>query len=94
MSLEISVEERHLHGILADLSRRRSNILEIQSRGNYKIVNAKTPLAELMGYSTAIRTLSSGTGAFSIELANYEVMTQLEQHKAYEKVTGFKYQGS
>ncbi|XP_014666252.1 PREDICTED: ribosome-releasing factor 2, mitochondrial-like [Priapulus caudatus] len=89
MLLEISVEERHLHGVIADLSRRRSHLLQIEPRANYRVVHAKTPLSELMGYSTAMRTLTSGTGSFSIELDSYQPMTHDEEGRVYERVTGF-----
>lgn len=91
MSLEISTSEKYLHGIMADLSRRRSQIVQILSRGDFRILHAKAPLAELLGYSTALRTISSGNATFSIELSNYEGLPEVELQKAYEKITGFAY---
>ncbi|XP_041351728.1 ribosome-releasing factor 2, mitochondrial-like [Gigantopelta aegis] len=89
MILEINTDEDKLHGILSDLAQRRSHVDEIQSRQDTRVVRAITPLAELMGYSTAIRTISSGMATFTMELSHYEQMMPLEQAKAIERVTGF-----
>ena len=86
---QINTDEDKLHGILADLAQRRSHIDEIQSRQDTRVVRAITPLSELVGYSTAIRTISSGMATFTMELSHYEHMTLVEQAKAVERVTGF-----
>lgn len=50
---------------------------------------AKTSLAEMKNYSTTLRTISSGTATFSMELSGYEAMDQTEQDRTIESVTGF-----
>uniref|UniRef100_A0A1B6GLX8 Tr-type G domain-containing protein n=1 Tax=Cuerna arida TaxID=1464854 RepID=A0A1B6GLX8_9HEMI len=89
MSLEVVTGEEYLPTVLADLSRRRTQIQHISVRGNSKMVEARTPLAELLGYSKALRTITSGTASFTMEFDSFQEMGPLEQAEAIKKVTGF-----
>ncbi|XP_067838814.1 ribosome-releasing factor 2, mitochondrial [Heptranchias perlo] len=88
MNLEITVDEDHLSVVLADLAQRRGSIQEIQNRQDNRVVLASVPLAEMMGYSTALRTLTSGIATFTLELSSYEAMTPQDQNMLFHKVTG------
>ncbi|XP_041868810.1 ribosome-releasing factor 2, mitochondrial isoform X2 [Corvus kubaryi] len=79
MNLEITVSEDHLSAALADLAQRRGNIQEIQSRQDNRVVVAAVPLAEMMGYSTVLRSLTSGSATFTLELASYQALSSQEQ---------------
>ncbi|XP_045461171.1 ribosome-releasing factor 2, mitochondrial [Harmonia axyridis] len=89
MNVEIVVPSDYLSAILADLSRRRSAIEEISVRENFKVVKAQTPLSELLGYATIIRTLSSGAATFSMEFNEYKKMPPIEEENAIKSVRGF-----
>ncbi|CAH1117493.1 unnamed protein product [Phaedon cochleariae] len=89
MNLEILTPEDYLSSVLADLSRRRATINNIGLRGNAKVVETKTPLAELLGYSTILRTITSGTGSFSMECTNYERLSSDQELDAIKHVRGF-----
>ncbi|KAG9353696.1 hypothetical protein JZ751_011818 [Albula glossodonta] len=88
MSLEITVGEQHLSSVLGDLAQRRGAIHDIQSRQDNKVVLASVPLAEMMGYSTVLRTLTSGHATFSLELSSYEAMSPHDQSALLNKMTG------
>lgn len=88
MKLEITADERHLHGVLGDLAQHRSDILEVTQRGELKVVLAECPLAELRGYSKRIRILSSGTATFTMEFSRYKAMTASDQREAMRQITG------
>ncbi|XP_052515305.1 ribosome-releasing factor 2, mitochondrial isoform X2 [Budorcas taxicolor] len=79
MSLEVTVSRDYLSPVLADLAQRRGNIQEIQSRQDNKVVIGFVPLAETMGYSTVLRTLTSGSATFALELSNYQAMNPQDQ---------------
>uniref|UniRef100_A0A8C8GIZ9 Ribosome-releasing factor 2, mitochondrial n=1 Tax=Oncorhynchus tshawytscha TaxID=74940 RepID=A0A8C8GIZ9_ONCTS len=80
MSLEVTVGEEHLSSVLGDLAQRRGAIRDIQSRHDSKVLLATAPLAEMMGYSTALRTLTSGNATFSLQLDIYEAMNPQHQN--------------
>ncbi|KAK2190371.1 hypothetical protein NP493_82g01026 [Ridgeia piscesae] len=89
MQLEITTDESRLGVVLTDLSQRRSQIENIAARQRYRIISAKTPLAEMVGYATRLRTITSGMAHFSMELANYEQMSEQELREVTKQLTGF-----
>ncbi|XP_066233427.1 ribosome-releasing factor 2, mitochondrial isoform X6 [Saccopteryx leptura] len=79
MNLEVTVPRDYLSPVLADLAQRRGNIQEIQTRQDNRVVIGFVPLAEIMGYSTVLRTLTSGSATFALELSNYQAMNPQDQ---------------
>ncbi|XP_029417761.1 ribosome-releasing factor 2, mitochondrial isoform X2 [Nannospalax galili] len=80
MHLEVTVATDYLSPVLADLAQRRGNIQEIQTRQDNKVVIGFVPLAEIMGYSTVLRTLTSGSATFALELSTYQAMSPQDQN--------------
>ncbi|XP_009876213.1 PREDICTED: ribosome-releasing factor 2, mitochondrial [Apaloderma vittatum] len=88
MNLEITVSEDHLSAALADLAQRRGSIKEIQSRQDNRVVVAAVPLAETRGYSTVLRSLTSGSATFTLELASYQALNSQEQSVLLQRRMG------
>ncbi|NWU85462.1 RRF2M factor, partial [Onychorhynchus coronatus] len=88
MNLEITVSEDHLSAALADLAQRRGSIQEIQSRQDNRVVVAAVPLAEMMGYSTVLRSLTSGSATFTLELSSYQALNSQEQSVLLQRRMG------
>ncbi|XP_013047569.3 ribosome-releasing factor 2, mitochondrial isoform X1 [Anser cygnoides] len=88
MNLEITVSEDHLSAALADLAQRRGSVQEIQSRQDNRVVVAAVPLAEMMGYSTVLRSLTSGSATFTLELASYQALNSQEQSALLQRKMG------
>lgn len=90
MRIHITTPVAYGSRIVSDLSSRRSHMGEISERtSGVRVVDALTPLSELVNYSTALRTISSGTATLSMEFETYSQMTDQEQKRAHERVTGF-----
>lgn len=88
MNLEVTVTRDHLSAVLADLAQRRGSIQEIQTRQDNRVVVGFVPLAETMGYSTALRTLTSGSATFTLELSNYQAMNPQDQSTLLNRRSG------
>lgn len=88
MSLEVTVEEERLSSVLGDLAQRRGTVRDIQSRHDDKVLLATVPLAEMMGYSTILRTVTSGNATFTLELDTYEAMNPQDQNTLLKRVSG------
>ncbi|XP_032965795.1 ribosome-releasing factor 2, mitochondrial isoform X3 [Rhinolophus ferrumequinum] len=88
MNLEVTVTRDYLSPVLADLAQRRGNIQEIQTRQDNRVVIGFVPLAEIMGYSTVLRTLTSGSAAFALELSNYQAMSPQDQSTLLSRRSG------
>ena len=86
---QIETDENRLGSVLSDLSNRRSDIIEIQADGPMRTVHGRTPLSELVGYATHLRTMTSGTSTFTMELSQYRAMSEAEQRQTIEKITSF-----
>jgi len=76
MAVEVTMPEEYQGDIMGDLNRRRGRITAIDSRNNVNIVRAEVPLAEMFGYSTTIRTLSSGRANYSMQPSHFEQVPQ------------------
>jgi elongation factor G len=71
MRLEISTPDEHVGDLIGDLQQRRAIIHDQQSRGHLTVIHAEAPLAELFGYSSAMRSLSQGRASASMEPSTY-----------------------
>ncbi|MCH2063127.1 MAG: elongation factor G [Roseibacillus sp.] len=76
MDVEVTTPEEYQGDIMGDLNRRRGHIQEMGTKGNVAIVNAKVPLAEMFGYSTDVRTISSGRASFVMTPASFDPVPQ------------------
>jgi len=72
MRVENSTPEEFQGDIMGDLNRRRGRISQIEHKAGLSIVTAEVPLAEMFGYSTAIRSLSKGRSSYSMEPCKFE----------------------
>ncbi|MBN1396109.1 MAG: elongation factor G [Pirellulales bacterium] len=71
MRLEVTVPEDFLGEIMGDLQQRRALIVRTHVRGRETVVEAHAPLANLFGYSTAMRGLSQGRATCTMEPHSY-----------------------
>ena len=71
MKLEISTPDEHVGDLVGDLQQRRAIIHQTQNRGNLTVLHADAPLAELFGYSSAMRSLSQGRASCSMTPTDY-----------------------
>jgi elongation factor G len=90
MAVEAMTPEQYQGDIMGDLNRRRGKIGAIDSRNNQSIVKAEVPLSEMFGYSTTIRTLSSGRASYSMQPSHFEQVPQNIVEQIVEQRTGKK----
>lgn len=74
MKLQVSVPDDYFGVVSGDLSARRGIIEDTELRGQYRVVHAKVPLAEMFQYATKLRTLTQGRSSWSMEPYTYEAM--------------------
>ena len=71
MRLNIATPEEHMGDFVGDIQQRRGIVAHTESRGATTVIEAHAPLAELFGYSSAMRSLSQGRASCSMEPLNY-----------------------
>lgn len=86
MKLEVVVPAEFMGDVSGDISSKRGQIEKIEDRENLKVLNCKVPLAEMFGYSTRLRSLTSGRGSFIMEYDHHaEVPGNIQQEIAEGK---------
>ncbi len=95
MSLEVSTPEEYVNSVVGYICSRRGKILNMDAKAKQKIISAEAPLAEMFGYATAFRSLSSGRANSSMEFKNYmqvpkEVTEKILAEKKEKKDTNNK----
>ncbi|NDW17450.1 elongation factor G [Dysgonomonas sp. 216] len=73
MKVEVVTPEESMGDVISDLNKRRGQVEGMESnRSGARIVKAKVPLAEMFGYVTALRTITSGRATSSMTFSHYE----------------------
>jgi len=88
--LEVEVPADMMGGVMTDLQARRAIVMGMDSVGANQVVKAQIPLAETYRYSTALSSLTSGRGFFSMKYKEYQPVptdVQTELLKAYEETS-------
>lgn len=89
MKLVINTPEEYVGDVASDINKRRGHIEDVCSETGYQEVHAKAPLAELFGYITSLRTITSGRASSNMEFSHYqEVPKELIDEILY-KIKGY-----
>ncbi len=89
MRLEVVTPDIYLGDITSDLNKRRGHVEDVESKVRYQIVKAKVPLAEMFGYVTTLRTITSGRATSSMEFSNYAQTPPDVQENVIYKIKGY-----
>jgi len=89
MKLEVNVPDEYVGEITSDLNKRRASVEGIEHKNRYQIVKAHVPLAEMFGYVTALRTITSGRGNSSMEFSHYAVLPAALTDDIIYKIKGY-----
>ena len=72
MKVEVVTPEENMGDVIGDLNKRRAQVEGMESsRSGARIVKAKAPLAEMFGYVTALRTITSGRATSTMSFSHY-----------------------
>ncbi len=88
MKLEVLTPEENMGDVIGDLNRRRGQLEGMDSRAGSQVVKAKVPLAEMFGYVTQLRTLSSGRATSTMEFSHYTEAPRNVQDEILAKING------
>jgi len=71
MKVDVFTPEDHVGDVIGDLNRRRGMIAGQEAGVTGVRIKADVPLAEMFGYISTLRTMTSGRGQFSMEFSHY-----------------------
>jgi len=72
MKVEATTPDEYQGDLIGDMNRRRGEVQGIDSKPSGTVITAKIPLAQMFGYATDIRSLSSGRASYSMEPDTFE----------------------
>lgn len=86
MRVDVISPEPSVGDVLGDLSRRRGRILGQESlKGSMVMIHAEVPLSEMFGYSTQLRSLTSGRATYVMEPCHFEKVPNKIQEEIIKK---------
>ena len=89
MKLEVVTPEENMGDVIGDLNKRRGNVEGMESsRSGARIVKATVPLAEMFGYVTALRTITSGRATSSMQYDHHAPVSSSIAKAVLEEVKG------
>src|SRR5690554_993957 len=73
MKVEVVTPEESMGDVISDLNKRRGQVEGMESnRSGARVVKARTPLAEMFGYVTSLRTITSGRATSTMSFSHFE----------------------
>lgn len=87
MKAEVIVPEANMGDVLGDMNSRRARVQGMDTVKGRSIVTANVPLAEMLRYTTILRSMTGGRGYFTMEPSHYEMVPQ---HLAQEIIDAKK----
>jgi elongation factor G len=74
MDVRITVPEENMGDVLGDLNTRRARVQGMESGRGRSVVTAKIPHAEMLRYTSELRSITGGRGVFTMAPSHYEVV--------------------
>jgi len=74
MNVRITVPDANMGDVMSDLNTRRGRVQGTESERGRTVVIAQVPLAEMLRYTTQLRSVTGGRGIFSMEFNRYEIV--------------------
>ena len=72
LNVRISVPEAHMGDVMGDLNSRRARVQGMDAEMGRSVINAQVPMAEMLRYTTELRSMTGGRGTFTMEDSHYE----------------------
>jgi elongation factor G len=88
MSVEVLSPDEFTGSVTGDLNRRRGVMKGMDTRSGAQVIKADVPLAELFGYVTDLRTITSGRASASLTFSHYAAVPKNLAEKVIEDVKG------
>jgi elongation factor G len=85
MKIEVLFPDKFMGDVTGSISSKRGTIEEMTERGMVKVLHAKVPLSEMFGYTTQLRSMTSGQGSSTMEFDHYAVVPKNVETEIIEK---------
>jgi elongation factor G len=89
MRFEIVTPSEYMGEVTGDITKRRGHVEEVESRIGNQVIRGRVPLAEMFGYVTTLRSLTSGRATEMLEFLKYEATPREIQDEVLYKIRGY-----
>jgi len=86
--VEVTVPDNYMGDVIGDISSRRGRIEGQEIRTIDAKISAMVPLANMFGYTTALRSLTQGRGTSTMRFSHYETAAKSVQEEIIRKRNG------
>lgn len=74
MNIEVTSLDEYLGAVSGSLCSKRGRIVRMETKGRTAVISGMVPLSQMFGYSTELRTITSGKADFSMHFEHYEAL--------------------
>jgi elongation factor G len=74
MNVDVTVPEASMGDVIGDLNTRRARVQGMNTEKGHSVVSVQVPLAEMLRYTTTLRSLTGGRGYYSMTFSHYEIV--------------------
>jgi len=89
MKYEIITPSEYMGEVTSDITKRRGHVEEVESRIGNHVIRGTVPLAEMFGYVTVLRSLTSGRATEMLEFSHYAATPTEVQNDVLFKIRGY-----
>ncbi len=89
MKFEIVTPSEYMGEVTGDITKRRGQVESVESRIGNQVIRGRVPLAEMFGYVTTLRSLSSGRATEMLEFFKYDITPKEIQDEVLYKIRGY-----
>jgi elongation factor G len=86
MILEVVVPPEYMGAVINDLNSRRGKINGITARKDTQIIAGESPLSEMFGYATMLRSLTQGRAVYTMQFGHYDQTTEAVQDEILKRI--------
>ncbi len=88
MSVEVVTPEEYMGDVIGDINSRRGEVLGMNPRSGNQVIDAEVPLAEMFGYSTDLRSKTSGRANYTMQFSHYGEVPESISDEIVHEFTG------
>jgi len=89
MDTEVVVPENYMGDVIGNINGKRGHVKKMEERSGAQVVRASVPLAEMFGYSTALRSMTQGRGSFTMQFSHYDEIPPQISGEIIQRIRGF-----
>ena len=89
MRFEVITPSEYIGEVTSDLTKRRGHVEEVDLRIGNQVIHGKVPLAEMFGYVTTLRSLTSGRATSMLEFSQYQGTPKEIMDEVLFKIRGY-----